>query len=304
MRIAPFVIIALAACSAADRGAPPGDRAGDYAGPIIDLHAHVFFDPDVAASVNPELVATPEGFERHVAHPRLAAAAAMVIAPRGERETREQNDRLLEFVRGSSAPLLPAGSVHPADGEAALRELARLAGEGVAMIKLHPNTQAFSVADPAVRAVVCEAGELGLPVVLDFSGALRTADVGEYIALAMGCPRTRLVLAHAGTARFPETLVLSVLGKYPWYPRNVWLEISVSASMFADSPYREQFVWVLRQIGMDRVLFGSDFPLYTTADAVAAVQRLGLTPEELRRVFHDNAAELLGLAGAAQDPDA
>ena len=36
--------------------------------------------------------------------------------------------------------------------------------------------------------------------------------------------------------------------------------------------------------------------VHTPANAVAAVRRLGLTVEEQQRVFHDNAAELLGFS--------
>jgi uncharacterized protein len=44
---------------------------------------------------------------------------------------------------------------------------------------------------------------------------------------------------------------------------------------------------------MDRILFGSDWPVDTPAAAVDAVRRLGLDPKEQALVFHDNAAALL-----------
>ena len=43
-------------------------------------------------------------------------------------------------------------------------------------MKLHPNTQDFDVADPAVVTVVAEATALGLPVLFD-SGIRSGADV-------------------------------------------------------------------------------------------------------------------------------
>lgn len=55
--------------------------------------------------------------------------------------------------------------------------------------------------------------------------------------------------------------------------------------MYVDSPYREQFVWVLRQVGMEQILFGSDYPFYTPSEAIAAVERLGLTNEKMYQVF-------------------
>jgi uncharacterized protein len=45
---------------------------------------------------------------------------------------------------------------------------------------------------------------------------------------------------------------------------------------------------------MDRVLFGSDYPVDTPAHAIEDIRRLGFTAAEQRRILHDNAAELLG----------
>ncbi len=48
-------------------------------------------------------------------------------------------------------------------------------------------------------------------------------------------------------------------GRFPYYTRNLWFDLSATAHFFADSPYEEQLVWVARQIGTDRLLFGSDW---------------------------------------------
>lgn len=50
----------------------------------------------------------------------------------------------------------------------------------------------------------------------------------------------------------------------------------------------------MRQIGLDRILFGSDWPVDTPAAAVDALRRLDLDAKEQALVFHDNAAGLLG----------
>jgi hypothetical protein len=60
-------------------------------------------------------------------------------------------------------------------------------------------------------------------------------------------------------------------------------------------PYEEQLVWVARQIGTDRILFGSDWPVETPAHAVEDFQRLGFTEAEQREIFHTNALQLLGM---------
>jgi predicted TIM-barrel fold metal-dependent hydrolase len=54
-------------------------------------------------------------------------------------------------------------------------------------------------------------------------------------------------------------------------------------------------LWTMRKVGIDRILFGSDWPVYTPSEAIRAVRHLGLTETEQRKVFYDNAAQLLGV---------
>lgn len=266
--------------------APPGRR---YEGPVFDVHTH------------PMLEQTPLFGVPHSAADYLSAAAgldvrhvgALVMAPRGDlKKTRRQNDLVLALAASSKGRFLALGSVHPADGAAALTEVDRLAGGGARGLKLHPNTQEFDVADPAVRAVVARAAIHGLPVLFDAYSPFDPAQPGKFVRLAMEVPESRLILAHAHGPAFPQLLVYEVLARYPWWNRNVWVDISATGPLLSGGPFSEQFVWVLRKVGVERVLFGSDFPLDDPARAVAAVAGLGFTDAELSRIFYENAMEL------------
>lgn len=48
---------------------------------------------------------------------------------------------------------------------------------------------------------------------------------------------------------FSSLLVYETLARYPWWPRKVWIDISGTAALLADSPYAEQFTWILRKMG-------------------------------------------------------
>jgi predicted TIM-barrel fold metal-dependent hydrolase len=52
-------------------------------------------------------------------------------------------------------------------------------------------------------------------------------------------------------------------------------------------------VWVLRKVGVNRVVFGSDYPVDDPLTAVRAVTELGFTDAEQAAILHDNAAALL-----------
>jgi hypothetical protein len=63
--------------------------------------------------------------------------------------------------------------------------------------------------------------------------------------------------------------------------------------MLAGGPFAEKFTWVLRKVGTDRVVFGSDYPLDDPLTAAAAVAVLGFTVAEQAEILHDNAENLL-----------
>jgi predicted TIM-barrel fold metal-dependent hydrolase len=273
-----------------------GCANSQYSGTIIDLHIHVAFEAEAATSMHRSRRILPQDLDAATSDPRLIRGM-IVMATGGPEKTRTQNDRLIAWVADDPSKFA-IGSVDPADGEAALAELDRLAKLGVRWLKLHPNTQKFDVASPAVLAVVRRAGELGMPVTFDASVVLDADQIGKFVVLATQAPNTQIVLAHMGMARFDELVTLSVLEVYPWWQRNLWLELSAIAPTFADSPRRDELVWTLRKVGIDRVLFGSDYPAFTPAESIRAVQSLGLTESELRHVFFTNAAALLGMTPA------
>jgi uncharacterized protein len=236
----------------------------------------------------------PEAYRALVRGSQVRRAAAITIAPSGDLErTRARNDAVLRLAWDSGGFFYPACSVHPADGAAALEELDRVAAAGAVWLKLHPNTQRLDVADPAVERVVRRAAELGLPVLFDAYSPWDANQPGKFVNLATAVPEARLILAHAHGPGFPQLLFYDIAARYPGWRRNVWVDISVTGLMFAGGPYAEQFTWVLRKVGIDRVVFGSDYPVDDPLTAAGAVAVLGFNDEEQAAILHDNAAALI-----------
>jgi predicted TIM-barrel fold metal-dependent hydrolase len=264
-----------------------------YTGPIIDAHAHLRLgEQDGLMPSHPMGTDALRALDNSAG---VAQSALIVIAQRGVPAlTREQNDAVIATAAASGGRFYPVVSVHPADGEAALVELERLAKRGVREVKLHPNTQNFDVADPTVAAVVKKCGELGLVVLFDSYKPWDSNQMGKFVILAVQHPDTRIVLAHMGFSQFREAVTFGQLKKLG-RSNNVWFDISAIATTYAGSPVEAELVWTMRTVGIDHILFGSDWPVDTPALAALAVRRLGLTPSEQRQVFHDNAVQLLGL---------
>jgi hypothetical protein len=262
-----------------------------YDGPIIDAHTHPMLDRDAQIVAAPH---PPEAYLSLVRGSRIGRAAAITIAHGGDLErTSARNDAVLRLTRDSGGFYYPVCSVHPSDGAAATEEMDRVAAAGACWLKLHPNTQRFDVADPAVETIVRSAAKRDLPVLFDAYSPWDANQPGKFVNLAMAVPEARLILAHAHGPGFPQLLFYDILARYPWWQRNVWVDISATGPMLAGGPFADQFTWVLRKMGIDRVIFGSDYPIDDPLAAVAAVGKLGFTDEEQAAILHDNAAALL-----------
>jgi predicted TIM-barrel fold metal-dependent hydrolase len=258
-----------------------------YRGPIVDTHVHV----NSHAGQRDD---SPEAVERALNEAGVAQAALINIARRGQLEqTHEGNDVIAALVQRAPGRYFGFGSVHPDDGESALLELDRMAKVGLRGLKLHPNTQRFDVASPAVDRVVKRATALRLVILFDSYSPFDPAEIGKFVNLAIANPEARIILAHLGGARFREMLVFAALKYYPQLKVQVWFDLSYVAHMVAGSPaLSDELRHVCRQVGVEHVLFASDFPLISPRQAIADVHALGFTPGEERQIFHDNAAAL------------
>lgn len=297
-------------------------RAGLHRIPVIDAHVHLY-PPE--ASADPAAWAAHQG-EAHwstlvtrrrkdgrpvQAFPSLDELLAMMDRDgvarvillgwywnRPENAVR-QNRFYADCVRAHPERLAACATLHPVMGrEAALEELQWASGEGmVGLGELSPHSQGFSPADPLFRELLDRAADLGLPVNLHvtepecrpFPGRVETP-LGDFRDLVTGCARTTFILAHWG-GRLP--LVMPELAALP----NVYYDTAASPLLY------DADIWVrmVRAVGADRVLFGTDYPLDLFprrsngpdfASLAEEARASGLTAGELRKVLSENAALL------------
>lgn len=258
-----------------------------YQGPVVDPHVHLDLGLDNRVGDSPQ---TLSDYEAVVASLDLRASGVLVMAPPDLDRTRHLNDAALALAEQPGWFALC--SAHPHDGEAALAEVDRVAAAGARGLKLHPNSQGFDPAHDGVSAIVARAGELGLPVLFDGFSPTDPAQSGKFMNLAQDNPQTQIIIAHAHFMKFNELLIYPILERYPEFARNVWLDLSATLMFFAKSPYQEQLEWVLRQVGVDRLIWASDFPLDNPAHSLASLDAYTFTAEEQQTICHDNALSL------------
>jgi predicted TIM-barrel fold metal-dependent hydrolase len=205
-----------------------------------------------------------------------------------------RNDALIALA-AKTPGMIPVATVHPYDGEAALAELARVAKLGVKVLKIHPHTQRFEQSDPRVLTLVKRAGELGVVVLLDNANVL-PGDSEKLFNLALAAPKTKFIFAHMGAMNFRFWNILKAARTAEGlFGDNIYFDISATAALLADSPVEAEFVWTMRNVGINHILLGSDYPQYSLKQNTEALARLDLTEAEKAQIRWGNAAKLLGL---------
>ena len=210
---------------------------------------------------------------------------------------RANNDALLALA-AKHPKLIPVATVHPYDGDAALAELQRVASRGVKVLKIHPHTQKFDPADERVLVLVRRAGDLGVVVLLDNANVL-PGDSEKLFNLALAAPKTKFIYAHLGGLNFRFWNILKAARTAEGlFGENIYFDISATVALVADSPVEDEFVWTIRNVGVDHVLLASDYPQYSLQQNADALDRLGLSAEEQAKIRSGNALKLLGLAAS------
>jgi predicted TIM-barrel fold metal-dependent hydrolase len=257
--------------------------------PAFDMHVHLHSGEGSARAYEKQLEATKQ---------RVAGYAAMWFggpnhASQGKPESiRVSNDALIALAAKRSG-VVPVATVHPYDGQAALTELDRVAAAGVKVLKIHPHTQRFDASDAQVLTLVKRAGELGIIVLMDNANIL-PGDSEKLFNLALAAPRTKFIFAHLGGLNFRFWNILKAARTAEGlFGNNIYFDISATVALVADSPVEEEFVWTIRNVGVDHVLMGSDYPQYSLAQNMSALDRLGLSEAEKAKIRSGNARMLL-----------
>ena len=197
----------------------------------------------------------------------------------------EQARSINTFIRGevnAHAEFHGFGTLHP-DCERKLEEAEFILQSGLLGVKLHPDTQGFNTDDKRLFEVYDYLQGRGTLIVhcgdkrFDFSHPRRLKNVMDNF------PKLQVIAAHlGGWSQFDEAFALLKNS-------GCFLDIS-SCTMFLPS---EKVAKYIRGYGTDRVLFGTDFPLWSPETEVNAFKNLPLTSEEFEKIAYKNALRVI-----------
>lgn len=167
---------------------------------------------------------------------------------------------------------------------------------GTRIFKVHVQVGDFSPDDPFLDPVWGMIAEAGLPVIIHCgSGPApgRFTGPDPVAAVLARFPQLRLIVAHMGTTEYLEFLGLAE--RYA----HVGLDTTMSFTNFAelDAPYPRDALPRVKALG-HKIFWGSDYPNipYPYAHGIESLMRLDLGDDWLRKVLHDNAADLFALS--------
>jgi predicted TIM-barrel fold metal-dependent hydrolase len=208
---------------------------------------------------------------------------------------RDYNSWVLETA-AASPHLTPFVAADPGalGGQAGAAHLRWSAERGAKGIKLHPPMQAFAPDDPRLDAIYATCVELGLTV-LAHSGSTRhgpAADPFAFSTVLEAHPGLHLVLAHLGGASWRQ--VIPFAAAYPSVSFDLCEIIAWTGAPRA--PTADELGRLIRNVGPERVLFGTDFPWYEVDRTIDHLMSLPhLSDEERRGILGENAISRIGL---------
>lgn len=251
---------------------------------IVDCHTHVWssreqLGRDAAAYLlrqggREDISATP------AEHARAAACVdkTIVLGFRSAHlEAEISNEFIAEYVASREDSMIAVAAVDPTEDGAASRAEALLEKGLFRGLTVSPAAQNFHPADSRAMEIYELADRHGSPIFFQQGTHFPTRGLMEHARpflldeIARGFPGLTIVIASLGHPWIEEGIAL--LGKHP----RVFADISG----LIRRPWQAYNALVLaHQFNvMDKVLFGSDFPFFTAAEAIESVYRLHETTQ-------------------------
>ncbi len=263
--------------------------------PIVDCHCHIYPDKIAERAVrsigefydipmhNGGTVADMVRSEKEagVTHCIVFSVATKV------KQVESINNFIALEVEKSNGFMTGLGTLHP-DSPDIAADVEHLLSLGLKGVKLHPDIQGFKIDDYRCLKIyeLCE--KKGLPVLLhtgdyryDFSNPNRVKPILEtYTELTV-------IGAHFGGWSIWEKAVEELHGYRNFY-------VDCSSSFYGLDPKKAEEL--IRTYGADRVLFGTDYPMWVPKSEVEYFNGLGLTEQEKELILYKNAKKLFDLS--------
>lgn len=169
---------------------------------------------------------------------------------------------------------------------------------GAIGLKLHPVSNRFFPHDNRLWPAYSKAEEMGLPILFHSGeGELAGYTDAEYARprnfeqVLRAFPKLTIVLAHLGQGFLEESVLLAQNHE------NVYFDTSAIISSTEDEGGLSdvEAVKLIRGIGTNRVIFGSDFPWLHPLPGIERIKNFDITEEERQMILGKNAIKVYNI---------
>lgn len=195
------------------------------------------------------------------------------------------NNFIANAVAESDGKFTGLGTLHP-DSENIKEDIEELKSLGLKGVKLHPDIQKFKIDDYRMLKIY-ELCEGNLPILMhtgdsrfDFSNPNRMVPILDIYT------NLTVIGAHFGGWSVWEEAT-EKLSKY----KNFYVD--TSSSLYAMSP--EKAKEIILAYGTDRVLFGTDYPMWEPETELDLFMKLDLSDKQREDILYNNAAKLFSI---------
>ena len=207
------------------------------------------------------------------------------LLPRGKADAVAGNDEAARIV--PEHPELRQWVIIDPRNEATYRQAEEMLSEPHCVgIKIHPEEHVYPITEYGQAIFEFAAGHKA--VVLTHSGEENSLP-DDFLPFADEYPEVTLILAHIGCG-FDDQLGHQVRAIQKSKRGNVYADTSSSKSIVP-----KLIEWAVNEVGADRVLYGTDAPLYSTAMQRIRIDSADLDDAGKRKILRDNALGLLSL---------
>jgi len=259
---------------------------------IVDMHIHLYPDKIAAKAVDTigifyDLPMQNSGtFEALLLSGKATGIDHFVVSSTAT--SPEQVVSINNFMAGLSkldSRIVSLGTIHPEYSDKK-GEIERILSLGLKGLKIHSDFQKYNLDDTLMFPVFEIFEDLKLPVLvhagdarMEYSSPIRIGRVLDNF------PNLTLIAAHLGGYRHWEDSARSLYG------RDLYIDTSSSLAFLE----KKQAADIIRTHGADRVLFGTDFPMWLQKEELERFMALGLTREENELILYKNSKRLFGI---------
>ena len=196
------------------------------------------------------------------------------------------NRFISDNVKNSNGTMTGFGTMHPESNDM-VRDIEELLSLGLTGIKLHPDIQNFKIDDFRMLKIYELSEKYSLPILMH-TGDSRYDNSNPNRLVPILETYTDLVVigGHFGGYSVWDDAEKNLTGYDNFY-------VDTSSSLWKLSPQRAKEL--IYAFGVDKVLFGTDYPLWTPREELDKFMEIDIPENDRKRILWDNAAKLLNI---------